>query len=130
MTRQWYRAAVLLLVMSSSGCRDDEPVRQYAQTHAATLAVDARPLWVKYQKLAADVPATEYTQDMRALKPDRVSTSDAGMWLYINTRYPYVTGVFIRYDPAFPTPASAPPDSVVMTYEHLAGEVFWFSMPR
>ena len=39
-------------------------------------------------------------------------------------------GIFVRYDPAFPAPSTAPPDSVQMTYVRLGPDVYWFSMPR
>jgi hypothetical protein len=128
-TRLSLQSCAVLFGILVASCRDADRVQQYAMTHAATLVTDTRPVWTKYRP-AADVPESEYTADMRALKPDRVTASDAGVWLYINTRYPYVTGIFIRYDPSFPTPSDAPPDSVNMTFRRLGNDVFWFSMPR
>jgi hypothetical protein len=128
-TRLCLQSCALLFGILAASCRDADRVQQYAKTHAATLVTDTRPVWTRY-RLAADIPESEYTRDMRALKPDRVTASDAGVWLYINTTYPYVTGIFIRYDPSFPTPSDAPPDSDNMTYRRLGNDVFWFSKPR
>jgi hypothetical protein len=103
---------------------------QYATAHASSIVNSTRPLWIKYTTLHADVPESEYTPDIRALNPNLVVAGQQGVWMYIYSVYWNVTGIFVRYDPAFPTPSSAPPDSVQMTYVRLGRDVYWFSMPR
>jgi len=124
-------SAIALALMLSADCTDyRSAATKYATAHATSLAQSTRPLWIKYTALLADVPKSEYTADIRALNPNRVVAGRQGMWMYINSTYLSVTGIFVRYDPSFPTPGTAPTDSVEMTYRKLGPDVYWFSMPR
>lgn len=122
---------LILVVLLTARCADRDPEAiQYASDHAASIVATTRPLWVKYLARPVEIPESEYTEHLRALKPDLINVGRAGVWLYIRTNYPHVTGVFIRYDPSFPTPTSAPPDSDDMTFRRLGDDVFWLSKPR
>ena len=124
-------AAIVLVLMLAADCTNEQSAAmQYATAHAPSLVDSTRPLWIKYTALRAEVPESEYTPDIRALKPNRVVTGREGGWMYLYSVYWNVTGIFVRYDPAFPTPSTAPPDSVQMTYVRLGRDVYWFSIPR
>jgi hypothetical protein len=123
--------ATVLVMMLAAGCTNHRSAAmQYATAHASSILNSTRPLWIKYTALHAEVPESEYTPDIRALKPTRVVAGNQGVWMYIYSVYWNVTGIFVRYDPAFPTPSTKPPDSVQMTYVRLGRDVYWFSMPR
>lgn len=129
MTRRCVAVALLFLL---PGCSDNrsEPVR-YAAAHARSIATSARPLWIRYARQERwEIPQSEYTADMRALKPDQVFRTPEGVWMFIYTVPHYRTGIFVRFDPAFPTPETLPPDSVETKFQRLGHEVFWFATPR
>ncbi len=130
MTRLPSAYCILLFLMLAAHCSNRDEVMQYATAHAASLVESTRPLWAKYSASPADIPESEYPPDVRALNPDLVTAGKAGVALYIKTSAVHVTGIFIRYDPSFPTPSAAPPDSDEMTYRRLGDDVFWFSRPR
>ena len=124
-------AVMALLLILAAGCTNHKSEAvQYATGHAGSLVHSTRPLWVKYTALPSDIPESEYTPDIRALKPSKVVAGRQGMWIYIYSVYWNLTGIFVRYDPAFPTPGAKPPDSEQTTYERLGPDVYWFSTPR
>ena len=123
-------AAVLVLILTAGCTNHRSDAVHYASAHAGTIVSSTRPLWIKYAALHAEVPESEYTPDIRALKPARVLAGKEGVWVYIYSVYWNVTGIFVRYDPAFPTPSTAPPDTVQTTYERVGPDVYWFSTPR
>jgi len=124
-------AAMVLVLVLAAGCTNHQSEAvQYATAHARSIVSSTRPLWIKYTALHEEVPESEYTPDIRALKPTRVVAGTQGVWVYIYSVYWNVTGIFVRYEPAFPTPSTAPPDTDQMTYQRLGRDVYWFSRPR
>lgn len=123
--------AIVIAMMFVADCANRQAeVIKYATAHAGRIVATTRPLWIKYNNIAVEIPESEYTPDIRALRPSRVVAGRGGVFLYVYSVYSKVTGIFVRYDPAFPTPATTPPDSVEMTYLRLGPDVYWFSMPR
>lgn len=124
------RRAAMVLMLAAACTNHKSAAMQYATAHAGGIVNSTRPLWVKYTALHADVLESEYTPDIRELNPKRVVVGHGGVWMYIYSVYWNVTGIFVRYDPAFPTPSTAPSDSDQMTYVRLGRDVYWFSKPR
>jgi hypothetical protein len=127
------RLAAICLLVLLNGCngKRDEAVR-YATEHAASLAASARPLWVKYTARGgrAEIPEAQYTPEMRGRGSNRVVASPEGVWISVYTVQWNVTGVFVRYDPAFPTPEKTPPDSEETLFQPLGHDVYWYTTPR
>jgi hypothetical protein len=103
---------------------------QYVTTHGRDIVTSTRPLWIKYKAHAIEIPPSEYPPHVRALKPVQVFVNEKGVTMYIYSVYWNVTGIYIRYDPAFDPPSTLPPDSVETRYERLAPDLYWFSRPR
>lgn len=130
MTRRSVLTFALLILVPACNDNRAEPVR-YAAQHARSIVSSTRPLWIRYaQQERWEIPPSEYTADMRALRPDQVFRTPEGVWMRIDTVPHYRTGVFVRFDPAFPTPGTLPPDSVETKFQRLGQEVFWFATPR
>lgn len=130
-TKTHRATATVLVLMLAAGCTNHQSEAvQYTTAHARSIVNSTRPLWIKYTALHAEVPESEYTPDIRALKPTLVVAGNEGVWMYIYSVYWNVTGIFVRYDPRFPTPSTVAPDTVQTTYERLGPDVYWFSRPR
>jgi hypothetical protein len=125
-------SAVASIVLTLGlGCwRGGSEPRAYAAGHAADIVASTRPLWTAHRKSGQEVPPSEWPAHVRALEPSRVVVSSNGLYLYVRTSYTAVTGVFVRHEPTFEPPGKAAPDSDDHSYERLAPDVYWFSMPR
>ena len=126
--RRW---GCLVAVIVASACANHKAAAiQYAAAHASSLVTTTRPLWTTSRATGKEITESKYTADIRALHPNGVVAGPQGMWIYVYSSYANVTGIFVRYDPAFPTPPPAQHDPVDMGFVRLATDVYWFSVPR
>ena len=126
------RPAACVILLMAQACNEGARTQavDYARGHATELVTSSRRLWLNERFHRQQLTVADYPGPIRELNPDLVAVGPNGVMIYVRTVYTHVTGVFVRCNPSYVPPGMAPPDSTDPSYERLAENVYWFSIPR
>lgn len=116
---------VALLLLVCVACRGERKARHFGEEHSRELEAQTQALWARHVTAGIDeVLAAEYPPAVKALRPERVYVTNAGVFITTYSFFVEHAGLFVRHDRSYELPAQGDPG-----FTPVAGEVFWYYAP-